>query len=173
MTNSLLSKTHPFAVYLVAILATAGMMGSIAYAQSTVVTTTTTQHQHIFHQGNFAWRHGFSNPNGIFQSTNIVSIPTTTLAQSVVNNCPATTPVLLSTGVCITSEQALQMIQTGQLVVGGQVQTQGSVVIGTPAVLGAQGFSNAFQFFGAFGHEHFHNNPAQATTSTTTTQTTP
>ena len=155
---------------LAALAAPVGM----ALAQNTVVTTTTIQHQHIFHQGNFAWRHGLENPNGIYQGNNIVSVPTATLSQSVVNNCPTDSPVLLSTGQCITAAQALQMIQTGQLVVGGQVQTQGAVVIGTPAVVGAQGYQSPFQYFAQFDHHnHNHQNNPQATTSSSTITTTP
>ena len=151
-----------FLTAIAALLVSAAVLPA-AYAQTTVVTTTTTGTEHHFHPGNFAWRHGLQNPYGIFQSNNVVTVPAVTLAQSVVNNCPTNAPVLLSTGQCLTTQQALYEIQTGQIQVGGSIQAQGQIVVGNPTVLGAQGFTNAFEFF---AHHHDHHE-AQTTITTT------
>ena len=126
-----------------------------AHAQQTTTTTTATPTiTHHFHPGYLAWKYGHAHPARIFQGNNIVQVPTNTMSNSVVNNCPQSAPVLLSTGQCITQEQAQQLVASGQVQAGGTVQTQGQNVIGTPAMLGARGFQSPYEFLGHF-HQHF------------------
>jgi len=166
MNNSIFLATLAFAL-----LALTGTIQVQAQNQ-TVITTTTLPGQvhHHWNHAHWLWKHGLANPQGVLtQSNNIVAVPAQQLSQTVVNNCPQDTPVLLSTGACITAAQALQMIQNGQISVGGQVQTQGQTVIGTPTVIQAQGFQNPFAFV---GHYHQQLQPGMTITKQTTTTTT-
>lgn len=152
-------------IYLIAI-ALATLMVAMPQVQAQTISVTTTNEEHHFHPDHWAWRQGLQNPYGVFQGNNVVVVPATTLSQSVVNTCPTTSPVLLSTGQCITTAQALYEIQTGQIQVGGTVQAQGQVIVGNPVVLGAQGYTNPFDFVGHF-HHHFHDNDETTVTTTT------
>jgi hypothetical protein len=129
---------------------TIGSININAQTASTTTTTTTTP-AHFFHGGHLAWRSGHANPNGIYQGANIVTIPSSQLAQNVVNNCPSYAPVLLSTGVCETQQQALTQESTGTIAAGGQVQALGQVVVGTPTILSVHNYNNPFTFL-----SHFH-----------------
>ena len=158
-----------FLTAIAALLVSAAVLPA-AYAQTqTTVTTTTTERQHSWNPDHWQWRHGAQNPAGLFQGNNVVVIPTQVLAQNVVNNCPSSNPVLLSTGQCLTAAQALYEIQTGQIALGGQVQAQGQIIVGSPTVLQAQGYTDPFAFF----HHHFHNQETQTYTETPLNSTTP
>ena len=148
------NKQLTLALVIVAVFAASTTLsGSRAYAQQNSTTTTTiVTGVHEWHPGHWQWKHGFEHPFGVLQSNNVVVVPSTTLAQSVVNQCPSTSPVLLSTGVCLTISQALYEIQTGQLALGGQVQAYGQVIVGQPTVLAAQGFQDPFALFHAYHH---------------------
>jgi hypothetical protein len=139
-----------------AILFAAAVLAILSAATTTQVQaqTTTTITTHNFHAGNWMWRQGTMHPNGFLHGQNVVTIPSTTLQQSIVNNCPAYAPVLLSTGACITVEQSQVLAAQGQLQVGGQVTADGSVIVGTPTVVGAQGYQNPFAFAGHAWHFH-------------------
>lgn len=149
-----ITKIPFIAAFVFASAAMIAIGGIQANAQTTTTTgtttgTTTTTPAHFFHGGHFAWRLGHA-PYGIFQGNNVVTIPASQLAQNVVNNCPSYAPVLLSTGVCETQQQALTQQQTGQVTVGGQVQALGQVVVGTPTIIAVQHYNNPYTFFGHF-----------------------
>lgn len=134
------------------VLAVLAVMALPAINQSMAQTTVTTTTTHHFH--GFLWRHGLNSPFGFGRGNNVVIIPAQTLSNSVINNCPISAPVQLSTGQCITQEQAVYLEQTGQLQVGGSVTGLGQSVVGTPVVLGVHNWDSAFGFFHHFHHIH-------------------